>query len=74
MLLFLFRSGDGVGAARAVGGDFYLHTKISEIGSLKFFFLAQTMASELDALLAEISRAEDVAKAREADEAEVSTT
>ena len=32
------------------------------------------MVSELDALLAEISRAEDVAKAREADEAEVSTT
>ncbi len=32
------------------------------------------MASELDALLAEISRAEDASKAREADEAAVSTS
>jgi hypothetical protein len=48
------------------------------MGRSQFFFLifpcAQAMASELDALLAEISRAEDVAKAREADEAAVSTS
>ncbi len=75
MLLFLFRLGVGVGAARAVGGDFILSLSKTELRKVSIFFsLAQAMASELDALLAEISRAEDASKAREADEAAVSTS
>ena len=38
MFLFFFCSGDGVGAARTVGGAFYLYTRKTEIRSLNFFF------------------------------------